>query len=141
MTGGILLPLLLASAQAVPIAQVPLIPLHTTLDWDSLPDLPYRNPPQVTAPMNNYVKAQTRAAHCRVQRRVADKRPALRVEIAVLVHPEDGVRTAVPRAVGCAPVEQYAAGLVTGFARNNLSTRAIAAEQWYRATVTFVWTK
>ena len=29
--------------------------------------------------------------------------------------------------------------LVTSFARNNLAARAGAAEQWYRATVTFVW--
>ncbi len=130
-----LLPLLLMATQAAP-AQPLAAP---RIDWASLPDLPYREPPQVTAPMNVYVKAQTRARRCKVQRRVADKQPALRIEVAVLVHPEDGVRTTVPRAAGCTVVEQYAAGLVTAFARNNLAARAGAAEQWYRATVTFVW--
>ncbi len=150
---GVLLPLLLAGAQASATApaQAPAQPQSQpqpqpqpqrgVIDWASLPDLPYRQPPQITAPMINYVKAQTRARHCRVQRRVADKLPALRVEVAVLVHPEDGVRTSVPRAAGCPPVEQYAAGLVTSFARNNLAPRTVTAEQWYRATVTFVWTK
>ena len=77
----------------------------------------------------------------RRQRRTIDGRPALRVEVAVLVHPEDGVRASIPRAIGCAAVEQYAAGLVSSFARNNLAPRTAAAEQWYRATVTFIWQK
>lgn len=138
--GFTLLPWLLLTGQAMP----PEPPTHqerTAIDWASLPALPYRQPPQVTAPMNRYVKAQTRKRRCPVQRRVADKLPALRIEVAVLVHPEDGVRTTVPRAAGCPLVEQYAAGLVTSFARNNLAARATAAEQWYRATVTFVWAK
>lgn len=135
---GILLPFLLIG-QATPL-ELPL-QRQTTIDWASLPDLPYRQPPQVTAQMNQYVKVQTRFRGCKVMRRVVDKRPALRIEVAVLVHPQDGVRTSVPRAAGCPVVEQYAAGLVTGFARNNLAARTGAAEQWYRATVTFVWKK
>jgi hypothetical protein len=137
---GALAPLLLIAAQATPAAP-PVQTERAGIDWASLPDLPYRQPPQVTAPMNTYVRAQTRARRCKVQRRVADKQPALRIEVAVLVHPEDGVRTSVPRAAGCPAVEQYAAGLVTAFARNNLAARTAAAEQWYRATVTFVWAK
>lgn len=138
---GALLPLLLFASQvAQPEAFSPQ-PRGDPLDWASLPDLPYRQPPQVTTQMNAYVKAWTRAQRCKVQRRVADKLPAIRIQVAVLVHPEEGVRTSVPRAAGCPVVEQYAAGLVTSFARNNLAARTIAAEQWYRATVTFVWTK
>ncbi|MCP3731913.1 hypothetical protein M9978_15920 [Sphingomonas sp. MG17] len=137
---GALAPLLLIAAQATPAAP-PVQTERARIDWASLPDLPYRQPPQVTAPMNTYVRAQTRARRCKVQRRVTDKQPALRIEVAVLVHPEDGVRTSVPRAAGCPMVEQYAAGLVTAFARNNLAARTAAAEQWYRATVTFVWKK
>lgn len=138
---GWLLPLLAMGMQDARPAPAAEQPQHATIDWASLPDLPYREPPQVTASMNHYVKMQTRARRCPVQRRVADKRPALRIEVAVLVHPEDGVRTSVPRAAGCPLVEQYAAGLVTSFARNNLAARKSAAQQWYRATVTFVWTK
>lgn len=137
---GALLALALAALQTTP-AQQPAQPERAAIDWASLPDLPYREPPQVTAQMNSYVKAQTRARRCPIQRRVADKLPAIRIEVAVLVHPEDGVRTSVPRAAGCPMVEQYAAGLVTSFARNNLAARTGAAEQWYRATVTFVWRK
>lgn len=140
MISGALLSLLLLSAQPAQ-ADSPPPAQPGAIDWASLPDLPYRQPPQVTAPMNTYVKAQTRARRCKVQRRVADKLPAIRIEVAVLVHPEDGVRTSVPRAAGCPMVEQYAAGLVTSFARNNLAARTGAAEQWYRATVTFVWQK
>lgn len=134
---GLLLPLMLAAPQAAQPIQIE----SPGIDWASLPDLPYRQPPQMTPQMHAYVKAQARARRCKVQRRVADKLPAMRVEVAVLVHPEDGVRTSVPRAAGCSVVEQYAAGLVTAFARNNLAARTAAAEQWYRATVTFVWRK
>jgi len=108
------------------------------IDWTKLPDLPYRQQPQMTAPMNAYVAGQARVHKCR-QRRTIDGRPAMRVEVAVLVHPEDGVRASIPRAIGCTTVEQYAAGLVSSFARNNLTPRAATAEQWYRATVTFIW--
>lgn len=136
---GLLLPIALASSQAAPAIPRVAPAQRTTIDWTSLPDLPYRLPPVITPQMNTYVKAQTRLRDCPVMRRVADKMPALRIEVAVLVHPEDGVRTSVPRAAGCPFVEQYAAGLVTAFARNNLAARTAAAEQWYRATVTFVW--
>jgi hypothetical protein len=137
---GLLLPLLLAGQAAQP-TPTPSPVQRPAIDWASLPDLPYRYPPQLTPAMHAYVKAQTRANRCRVQRRVVDKQPALRIEVAVLVHPEDGIRTSVPRAAGCPIVEQYAAGLVTAFSRNNLAARTAAAEQWYRATVTFVWQK
>ena len=107
------------------------------IDWTKLPDLPYRQPPQMTPAMNAYVAGQARVHRCR-QRRTVDGRPAMRVEVAVLVHPEDGVRTSIPRAIGCSAVEQYAAGLVSSFARNNLTQRTATAEQWYRATVTVI---
>lgn len=133
-------------ALLMPIAQAPEPPVAlqqapTAIDWTTLPDLPYRQPPTITAPMHGWVAHQARMGKCPIKRRVDDKRPALRIEIAVLVNPEDGVRTSVPRAAGCPAVEQYAAGLVTGFARNNLAARTTAAEQWYRTTLTFIWKK
>ena len=143
-----LLPLLLALGAAgqetpapVPVpAPAPAPEKSEGIDWTTLPDLPYRQPPQMTSAMHAYVEGQVRARKCRA-RRLVDGRPAVRIEIAVLVSPEDGVRTSVPRAIGCPTVEQYAAGLVSSFARNNLTARTNAAEQWYRATVTFVWKK
>lgn len=145
---GALLPLLLAfgaAEQETPAptpapVPVPVPEKSAAIDWATLPDLPYRQPPQMTAPMHSYVQGQVRARKCRA-RRLVDGRPAVRIEIAVLVSPEDGVRTSVPRAIGCPTVEQYAAGLVSSFARNNLTARTSTAEQWYRATVTFVWAK
>lgn len=144
MTGALSLILALAApGQQAPAVTPPPVPAPSTdqgtaIDWATLPDLPYRQPPLMTTPMHSYVQGQVRARKCRA-RRLVDGRPAMRVEVAVLVHPEDGVRASIPRSIGCAVVEQYAAGLVTSFARNNLAARASAAEQWYRATVTFVW--
>ena len=142
---GLLLPLLLAldAAGQEPPAPPPPVSVpekSAAIDWATLPDIPYRQAPQMTAPMHAYVEGQVRARKCRA-RRLVDGRPAVRIEIAVLVSPEDGVRASIPRPIGCAVVEQYAAGLVTSFARNNLTARTNAAEQWYRATVTFAWKK
>ncbi|WP_423602029.1 hypothetical protein [Sphingomonas sp. MS122] len=142
---ALILALAAAGQQAPPAAptQTPAPPASgqgTGIDWTTLPDLPYRQPPQMTAAMHTYVQGQVRARKCR-ERRLVDGRPAMRVEVAVLVHPEDGVRASIPRSIGCNVVEQYAAGLVTSFARNNLTARGSGAEQWYRATVTFVWKK
>jgi hypothetical protein len=50
------------------------------------------------------------------------------------------VRTVVPRAIQCATVEQYAAGLAAGFARGNLLPRN-GTEQWYKTSLTFSWRK
>jgi hypothetical protein len=51
------------------------------------------------------------------------------------------VRTVIPRAIQCATVEQYAAGLAAGFARNNLLPRNGASDQWYKTSLTFSWRK
>jgi len=129
--------LALASVQGDPArAQDALEP--AAIDWESLPNLPYRDPPSMTPAMHDWARGQVRARKCRA-RRLVDGRPAVRVEVAVLVD-EDGVRTTVPRAIGCPTIEQYAAGLVAGFSRNNLTQRTAASGTvWYRATVTFAW--
>ncbi len=63
---------------------------------------------------------------------------SLPVDVAVMVREPATVRTAIPRAIDCPTVEQFAAGLVTSFARNNLRN---PAEGWYRVTVTFNWNR
>ena len=129
--------LALASVQGDP-AQVQDGPEPAAIHWDSLPTLPYREAPSMTPAMHDWARRQVRARKCRA-RRLVDGRPAVRVEVAVLVD-EDGVRTTVPRAIGCPSIEQYAAGLVAGFSRNNLTQRTAApGNVWYRATVTFAW--
>lgn len=129
--------LALGSVQGGP-AQAQDVPEPAAIQWESLPNLPYRDAPSMTPAMHDWARGQVRARKCRA-RRLVDGRPAVRVEVAVLVD-EDGVRTTVPRAIGCPTIEQYAAGLVAGFSRNNLNQRTgTPGPAWYRATVTFAW--
>jgi hypothetical protein len=106
------------------------------IDWDGLAPLPYRSEPAVTADMVAFVQREAVAGNCPLPRG-----NALAIEVAVLVDPAGGIRTTVPRDAQCPTVEQYAAALVAGFARNNLVPRSSAGEQWYRTTVTFTWPK
>jgi hypothetical protein len=116
--------LLLAATQAAP------------LDWDALPPLPWRAPPLVTPEMHGFVQREVALRKCKT-----DKPGELAVPVAILVDENGAIRTTVPRAINCPSVEQYAAALAAGFARNNLLPRPGASEQWYRATLTFTWTK
>ncbi|WP_404338137.1 hypothetical protein AB2M62_04375 [Sphingomonas sp. MMS12-HWE2-04] len=103
------------------------------LDWNALPPLPYRAPPLITPEMDAFVRREVAIRKCPVEHG-----KALIVEVAVLVDPAGGIRTTVPRAIRCASVEQYAAALVAGFARNNLLPRSTDAEHWYRTSLSFV---
>lgn len=118
----ILAPLLLGMVQAV------------ALHWDGLAPLPYKAAPQIAPDMNGFVQREVIGRKCPLPRA-----GAIRVDVAVLVDHGGGIRTTVPRAIGCATVEQYAAALVAGFARNNLLPRTGSGEQWYRTTLTFTW--
>ncbi|WP_066793347.1 hypothetical protein [Sphingomonas soli] len=103
----------------------------TAINWDALAPLPYRAPPLVTPEMQALVAREARANKC------PGAGGEIRVDVAVLVDEAGGIRTTVPRAIKCAPVEQYAAALVAGFARGNLLPRMAAGEQWYRTSLTF----
>lgn len=106
------------------------------LQWDALAPLPYRAAPQITPDMNSFVEREAVGRKCPLV-----QANAIAVDVAVLVDHGGGIRTTVPRAIGCATVEQYAAALVAGFARNNLLPRSGAGEQWYRTKVTFAWAR
>jgi hypothetical protein len=115
----------------------PLALQTATIDWAALPVLPWRTPPAVTQTMNDFAGREVRARRCPVP-----QGNSLTVELAVLIDGDGGVRTVVPRAIDCATVEQYAAGLAAGFARNNLLPRGEGAgEQWYKTSLTFSWRK
>ena len=105
------------------------------IDWKGLAPLPWRTPPVLTAEMQAFVQREAVSRKCPL--------PApgtITVEVAVLVDEASGIRTAVPRAIRCPTVEQYAAALVASFARGNLLPRTgAAAGQWYRASLTFTW--
>lgn len=104
-------------------------------DWSVLAAVPWRAPPQVTPDITGFVATEVKANRCAATR--ADgQRSTLEVELAVMIR-DDRVRNAVPRAIDCPTVEQFAAGLVSSFARNNL--RAATAAGWYRTTLSFTW--
>lgn len=109
-----------------------------SIAWESLPPMPYREPPEVTSAMTSFVVGEVRRGRCRPNLR-GTGRLAVQVDVAVLVSAEEGARVTIPRAIDCATVEQYASGLVLGFARNNLARRASLTTQWYRATLVFEW--
>jgi hypothetical protein len=122
---------------------MPLLALAATLqgaaiDWDTLAPLPYRAPPIVTPEMTAFVEREAVTRKCALP---ADKPKGMTIDVAVLVDPASGIRTTVPRGIQCPTVEQYAAALVAGFARNNLLPRNTGNEQWYRTSLTFDWTK
>ncbi|WHU03024.1 MULTISPECIES: hypothetical protein [unclassified Sphingomonas] len=106
------------------------------IDWDALPPLPWRAPPIITAEMQTFVQREVKLRKC-----VLAKPGVAEVSIAVLVDEGGNIRTTVPRAIACPSVEQYAAALAAGFARNNLLPRPGATEQWYRTTISFTLTK
>lgn len=107
-----------------------------SMDWDSLAPLPYRVAPVLTPEMQSFVQREVGLRNCPV---TPPGGQAITVDVAVLVDPGDGIRTTVPRAIQCPTVEQYAAALVAGFARNNLLPRTAPSEQWYKTSLTFTW--
>lgn len=105
------------------------------LNWQSLPPLPYRAPPLLTAEMHQFVRRDAIARKCPLP-----SGKGLTIEVAVLVDQASGIRVTVPRSIRCPTVEQYAAALVAGFARNNLLPRiGSTGDQWYKTSLTFTW--
>lgn len=98
-------------------------------DWPALAPLPWRTPPVLGAETTAFVAQEVSAGRCTPP----DPR-SLTLGVVAQVSREGQVRVVVPQAIGCPAVEQYAAGLVTGYARGNLRD---TVEGWYRVTVTF----
>lgn len=115
-------------------ADVPPMPA----DWSVLAPLPFVSPPRMTPELSGFVANEISAGRCPVPK-PADGHYVVRVEVAALVSADGIVHRAMPHAIACPTVEQYAAGLVTGFARGNLPMRPGATDAWYRATVVFEW--
>lgn len=128
-------PLLIAMSLAGAQADLPPLP-----DWAVLGQLRYLRDPDVTPAMTQFVADEVAAGRC-VRPRPADGHYILTLDVAVLITANGTVRATVPHAIDCPTVEQYGAGLVSAFARDNLVPRAADTEQWYRTTVTFSWTR
>ena len=110
-------------------------------DWATLAPLPYVSPPQITPAMEQFVADEVAAKRCAGPKPV-NGHYIMRVDIATLVGGDGTIRKAMPRAIGCPTIEQYSAGLVIGFVRENLPARgAGAGDQWYRTTLIYDWNK
>ncbi|WP_315760556.1 hypothetical protein [Sphingomonas sp. Y38-1Y] len=135
------MPLLAVAGAALAQVIPPPVPLPSgsgqVIAWDSLPPVPYREPPVILPEMMAFVAGEVTAGRCRLSGATA-RTGDVTVDVAMLVTPETGPRLTIPRAIDCPTVEQYAAGLVLGFARGNLPARAMVP-QWYRATLRFKW--
>ena len=111
-----------------------------TIDWVALPALPYRAQPMLTTSMHQFAAREAKARRCPLPANSGPNQ-RLTVELAVLVNTRGEIRTIVPRAIQCATVEQDAAGLAAGFARNNMLPAGGATDQWYQTSITFSWRK
>ena len=110
-------------------------------DWGDIMPLAFRQQPVVTPTMTQFVAGEIASGRC-VTATPPDRHHIVRVDVAVLLTPEGDVKAAVPHAIDCPTVEQYGAGLVIGFARNNVSVLpGTKASLWYRTTLAFDWTE
>lgn len=108
-------------------------------DWGALPELPYRQPRHVSQDMAAFVAHEISQGRCKSIQPV-DGHYSVKLDVAVMLTPRRIVRAAIPHAIDCPSVEQYGAGLVVGFANNNIARRAVAGT-WYRTAVSFDWTE
>ncbi|MET3825571.1 MULTISPECIES: hypothetical protein [Sphingomonas] len=126
------------AALLLQVAEAPSGPPPLPSDWSALPTLPYVAPRQATPQVTAFVSREIAAGRC-VAQRPADGHYVLPVEVATLVGVDGSVRRVVPHAIACPTIEQYAAGLVSGFARGNVAQFKPAADTWYRTTIVFDW--
>ena len=112
------------------------IPAAVPTNWSLLAPMPFITPPQITQPIAKFVSEEIAAGRCPPQR-PGDDRHLLTIDVAALVNADGIVRRTVPRAIGCPTVEQYSAGLVVSFARENLDIATPTPERWYRATIVY----
>ena len=106
-------------------------------DWSSLAPMPYIEAPRQAPTLATFVADEIAAGRCAVPK-PADGHFVVKVDVAALIDADGTVRRTVPHAIACPTVEQYAAGLVTSFARGNIAARG-GGDTWYRATIVFDW--
>lgn len=126
--------LALALAQVAMVVPTPPLPDR---NWEALPTLDYVRPPAAGG-FVGFVAGEVRAGRCAAAVAVPGGW-SLRVDVVVLATPDGQIRQAVPRAIQCPTVEQYASGLVSSFARANINTHGSTAPRWYRTSLSFTW--
>ena len=138
--------LLLLAQVAVPLTPPPLVaPSKAAIvapmppqDWSDLPILRVRRPASDMPDLSAFVRTEVEAGRCAAAARAVDGW-SLKLDLAVLATPDGQVRRITPRAIDCPTVEQYAAGLVLGTARDNVDVRGALSDTWYRTSMTFAW--
>ncbi|WP_288459345.1 hypothetical protein [uncultured Sphingomonas sp.] len=112
--------------------------INPPADWSTLAPLPIQRPaaPAPAPALSQFVRDEVAAGRCSAAMATA-RGHALSVDLAVLVGAGGQVRRIVPRAIGCATVEQYASGIALNLTRAAL--RAPGADTWYRTSVDFAW--
>lgn len=129
-----LVPVAPAPASSATIAPMP------PQDWSTLPILPVRRPAIETPDVSAFVQTEVVAGRCaRAVRTGVGGGWSLKVDLALLVMPDGRIRRITPRAIACPTVEQYAAGLLLGNARDTIDTGGATTGTWYRMTMTFAW--
>ena len=129
-------PAVMLAVRTLPVVFQSSVQLALPADWSMLPPLSFREEPQITPTMQRFVRDELRSGRCKPTPSVLS-RGTLTLDLAVLVAPNGFIRRVVPRAIDCMTVEQYAAGLVTRFARGNLRQRIVAGDVWHHVTLTF----
>lgn len=133
-----------ASAQVVPPRPHPSpIPLPQAAPtpppaWLTLPQLRYLRPLPSMAGLSGYVRSEVEAGRCAAVSRSASS-GVVRVDMAVLVTSDSRIRRIVPRAIDCLTVEQYASGLVSRMARDNIDNLGVEKDTWFRTALIFAW--
>ena len=123
-----------ASAQVAPPVVVPTLPA----DWSTLPPLRYLRSLPPLAPLSAFVRGEVDAGRCASVTQSGGT-AVVRVDLAVLVSPDLRIRRIVPRAIGCMAVEQYASGLVSKLARDNLIGEGVPRDTWMGTSLFFTW--
>ena len=133
--------MLAAFAQVAPVAvaQPPAAQAALPSDWSALPELRFVHRPPANPDFSAFVRSEVAAGRC-VSVIRSSVGMTLSIDLAVLVGPGGHVRRIVPRAIDCVTVEQYAAGLVSRVARDNVDATGVTADTWFRTTMTFAWT-
>ena len=134
--------LLLALAQ---VTAPPVVPTQPPIaaplppqDWSMLPILRVRRPASDMPDLAAFVRTEVAAGRCAAAASSAQGW-VLKIDLAVLATPGGQVRRITPRAIDCPTVEQYAAGLVLGTARDNVDVRGAQSDTLYRTSMTFAW--
>jgi hypothetical protein len=101
-------------------------------DWSILPELSILRNWSSDPRLSDFVRDEVAAGRC-----AAGAAGRIDVDLALLVAGDGQVRRIVPRAIGCATVEQYASGLASQMIRRNVAVPE--AEGWFRTTIRFAW--